>query len=180
MKLTLLPIFAALAAAGNQTLFPFEVIANAPGTPVDRLRLAASNLSFSLGGQTTTFCPLQDGCPPGNHTVIDASGGALDVIVPGGQRIFINPAGAVSFTQAHSTFIPPGSTLGPFFQSQGVWHFRGPGAFDFMACPTPSRIWQVFAAQRNVTVPLGNVTACVRFVAVVIPFLTGPGAFQYV
>ncbi|RHZ65698.1 putative IgE binding protein [Aspergillus thermomutatus] len=180
MRLMLLTFLAALAAAENQTLTPFEVRASAPGTPIHNRMMTASNLTFFLNGQTASFCPLQTGCPSGNHTVLNANASSLDVLVPGGQQIYASPDGAVHYTQAHSAFIPPGSSTGPFFQADGVWHFTGLGARDFMACPTANHRWEVFVALRNATVPLGNVTACLPFVAMAIPFLAPEaGAFQY-
>lgn len=99
--------------------------------------------------------------------------------MPGGQQIFVTGDGAVHFTPAHSPSIPPGASTGPFSQAGGAWHFTGLGARDFMACPTAGR-FRVFAALRNATVPSGNVTSCVPFVAVVIPFVSSQaGAFQY-
>ncbi|GIJ84761.1 hypothetical protein Asppvi_003612 [Aspergillus pseudoviridinutans] len=181
MRLMLLSFLAALAAAENQTAgIPFEVRASAPGTPVNDRMMTASNLTFFLNGQTASTCPLASGCPPGNRTVLNGDASSLDVLVPGGQQIFVTGDGAVHFTPAHSPSIPPGASTGPFSQAGGAWHFTGLGARDFMACPTTDRRWRVFAALRNATVPAGNVTACVPFVATVIPFVSSqPAAFQY-
>ncbi|KAF4155164.1 hypothetical protein CNMCM6936_005506 [Aspergillus lentulus] len=181
MRLMLLSLLAALAAAENQTTgVPFQVRASAPGTPVDNRMMTASNLTFFLNGQTASTCPLSSGCPPGNRTVLNGDASSLDVLVPGGQQIFVTGDGAVHFTPAHSPSIPPGASTGPFSQAGGAWHFTGLGARDFMACPTSVNRWRVFAALRNATVPGVNVTACVPFVATVIPFVSSqPGAFQY-
>ncbi|KAF7114506.1 hypothetical protein CNMCM5793_008810 [Aspergillus hiratsukae] len=182
MRLMLLSFLAALAAANkNQTAgIPFVVRASAPGTPVDNRTMTASNLMFFLNGQTASSCPLSSGCPPGNRTVLNGDASSLNVLVPGGQQIFVTGDGAVHFTPGGSPSIPPGASTGPFSQAGGAWHFTGLGARDFMACPTADRRFRVFAALRNATLPSGNVTSCVPFVARVIPFVSPQAAaFQY-
>lgn len=73
------------------------------------------------------------------------------VEVPGGQRIYVAPTGALSFTAPHSGAIPPGSaqvaftnTPGPSF---GYFSFQGLGATGFVACPVENGgpVYQVFA-----------------------------------
>ena len=80
----------------------------------------------------------------------------------------------MSFTQAHSAYIPPGSSTGPFEYFQGVrwarYVFRGWGASGFMACPDQNRRWQVFAAVQNASVPSGDVADCLGFDALATPW----------
>lgn len=109
-----------------------------------------------------------------------------DVIVPGGQSIYVDPKGALSFTAPHSAYMPPGSSTGPFKytpgQPFGTWTFSGQGASGFMACPVPPQNatavsrrassaprWQVFAARQNATVPTGKVADCLGFEALAVP-----------
>lgn len=112
-------------------------------------------------------------------------------MVPGGQRIYVDRSGALSFTVPHSGYVPAGSSEGPFKYtpgtSQGTWSYSGQGASGFMACPakqpkptataspvrreTPSSAprWQVFAALQNATVPSGKVNDCIGFDALAMP-----------
>lgn len=108
-----------------------------------------------------------------------------NVMVPGGQRIFVDPSGALGFTQAHSASIPPGSALGPFEytpgDSFGHFTFKGFGAKGFMACPAEDNRWQVFAAIQNATVPGGDVSKCLGFSALApTAKKQGPAAWQYI
>ncbi|KAJ5889623.1 hypothetical protein N7504_010433 [Penicillium tannophilum] len=114
-----------------------------------------------------------------------------DVVVPGGQSIYVAPSGALSFTTPHSGYIPAGSSQGPFVYTPGAsgnplgtWTYTGQGASGFMACPVPASntgsaaarraaaaappTWQVYAAQQNATVPTGNVTDCLGFDALAV------------
>lgn len=106
-----------------------------------------------------------------------------DVEVPGGQQVYIGPHGALRFTQAHSAFIPPGSSLGPFKYEPGCpfshYTYTGEGASGFMACPKNNR-WQVFAAIENATVPSGNVADCLSFNALAVTYKGPIPAWQYV
>jgi len=105
------------------------------------------------------------------------------VEVPGGQQIYVDPSGALSFTQAHSASIPPGSAIGGLVYEPGnPWShytFNGWGASGFMACPTDNR-WQVFAAMQNATVPSGNVGDCLGFSAMALTYKGPVPAWQYV
>ncbi|GAA90599.1 hypothetical protein AKAW_08713 [Aspergillus luchuensis IFO 4308] len=106
-------------------------------------------------------------CPPGNETIIVGDNGLVrtpsppythphppiqpptnttpsgdlnhqSVSVPGGQQIYILSTGALSFTAPHSSYMPPGSSTGPFSYTPGTpygsWNYTGsPGGF--IACP---------------------------------------------
>lgn len=109
------------------------------------------------------------------------------VEVPGGQQLYVGPDGALGFTQAHSTSMPVGSTVGPFTYTPGspIGHytFDGWGASGFMACPdnaeNPSS-WQVFGALQNATVPTGNVGDCLGFDASTSSYSGPVPAWQYI
>lgn len=64
----------------------------------------------------------------------------LDVLVPGGQRMYIRPNGALGYTQAHSGSIPTGSTVTGFTYTPGIkfgtFGINLPGAAGLLACPT--------------------------------------------
>ncbi|KAE8152403.1 hypothetical protein BDV25DRAFT_67183 [Aspergillus avenaceus] len=174
----LLPL---LAAAAEPT--PFGVMSSHSASPVHLLPMNAAGQKFWLGGETSSYCPISSGCPDGKYTVFAAGGGALDVVVPGGQQVYVDEDGALSFTQAHSAYIPPGSSLGPFEHKPGkpfgYYSFNGWGATGFMACPTEDSRWQVFAAIHNATVPQGNVNDCIGFSALAVPSNATAGAWQY-
>ncbi|KAL4866087.1 hypothetical protein BDV12DRAFT_139428 [Aspergillus spectabilis] len=189
---SLLPLLAAAAPASSTPNHPpaFTVTSSRSASPIHLLPLNAAGQSFYLGGSPTTYCPLPSGCPTGNNsTVFAGNGGSLSVTVPGGQQIYVSPAGALKFTQAHSANIPPGSSRGPFeyipptggsASGFGHYEYQGWGASGFMACPTEDSKWQVFAALQNATVPGGDVSKCLGFSAVAVPRNETGGVWQYV
>ncbi|KAI0547051.1 hypothetical protein F4679DRAFT_555672 [Xylaria curta] len=87
----------------------------------------ASGGKFYVNKPTETYCPsgvngLDCSDFDGSETVFDLGyndGMGLDVTVPGGQQVYIAPDGSLSFTQAHSAYIPPGSTVFGFWREQG-------------------------------------------------------------
>lgn len=109
-----------------------------------------------------------------------------DVVVPGGQAIYVDPKGALRFTTPHSAYEPAGSSDGPFAYTPGTtfghWSYTGQGASGFMACPSSNGTvttrrarraaaapkYQVFAALQNATVPSGNVADCIGFDALAV------------
>ena len=106
-----------------------------------------------------------------------------DVEVPGGQQVYVDPFGALSFTQAHSASIPPGSAIGGLVYEPGTpwshYSFTQWGASGFMACPTTDNRWQVFAAISNAIVPSGDVSDCLGFSAIALPYEGSTPAWQY-
>ncbi|KAJ6113396.1 hypothetical protein N7523_006713 [Penicillium sp. IBT 18751x] len=199
MKVSAVLSFASLAAAlpssrtTKSSNAPFSVTAARSGSEIHFLPLTASGGHFWLGGKSQTYCPSSVGasCGKQDDTII-YGGNALDVVVPGGQQIYVDASGALSFTVPHSGYIPAGSSTGPFKYtpgaSFGTWTYSGQGASGFMACPvpqapssssatpsataTPSSVarrsaqpskWQVYAALQNATVPSGQVSDCLGF-----------------
>jgi hypothetical protein len=61
---------------------------------------------------------------------------AMDTLVPGGQQVYLDPFWNVGYTQAHSAFIPPGSTTTGFaaYHGGGFVNLNGNGA-GWVACP---------------------------------------------
>ncbi|WEW61453.1 hypothetical protein PRK78_006943 [Emydomyces testavorans] len=188
-----IPLLAAAAPASEleqcKPSYPpkIGVISSRSASPIHLLPMNAAGRAFWLGAPTQTYCPTVVGnaCPPGKDTVI-AGLSSLDVLVPGGQQMYVEPSGAVGFTQAHSASIPPGSYIGGFKYrpgpGHGVYSFTGWGATGFMACPSPkAKYYQVFANIKNATVPSGNIKDCLGFVALAFNY-TGPSpaAWQYV
>ncbi|KAF2963344.1 hypothetical protein GQX73_g10230 [Xylaria multiplex] len=73
----------------------------------------ASGGKFYIGRPTQTYCP--DGVVDCSHftgtetVFVPGYDGRLGlrVNVPGGQQVYVAPDGSLSFTQAHSAYIPP-------------------------------------------------------------------------
>ncbi|OGM45715.1 IgE-binding protein [Aspergillus bombycis] len=149
----LLPLLAAAAPTAPENP-PFNVMATRSASPIHFLPMTASGQKFYLGGETTSYCPISEGCPPGNQTVFAPGGYGLNVMVPGGQQVYVDPNGALSFTQAHSAYIPEAPP----------WDYR----------------WQVFAAVQNATVPKGNVAECLGFNALANKAAPEAAAWQYI
>ncbi|KAJ5100568.1 hypothetical protein N7456_006620 [Penicillium angulare] len=167
----------------------FGVIAARSGSPIHFLPLTASGSHFFLGGESSTYCPSEvvPGCSRRTNDTIIYGQSALDVVVPGGQAIYVDRSGALSFTTPHSGYMPAGSSSGPFVYTPGnsqnplgSWTYNGEGASGFMACPVPraqptgnsaarraassaAPTWQVYAALQNATVPTGKVNDCLGF-----------------
>ncbi|KAJ5724563.1 hypothetical protein N7493_006291 [Penicillium malachiteum] len=182
-----LPLLAAAAPAAQASIPPsFGVMAVRSGSPIHYAQMNAAGQKFWLGGSTSSYCPSIDGivCPPGNQTVFASGGNAMDVEVPGGQQVYVDPTGALSFTQAHSASIPAGSAVGGLIYETGEpWNhytFSGWGATGFMACPTSDNRWQVFAAMQNATVPSGDVDDCLGFSALALTYNGDVPAWQYI
>ncbi|KAJ5475757.1 hypothetical protein N7475_001486 [Penicillium sp. IBT 31633x] len=197
--LALAPLVAALPSSkGKSSNAPFGVISARSASPIHLQPLNAAGSYFWLGGNAQTYSPVP-GIPETNQTVI-TGGHFLDVQVPGGQAIYVDPKGALRFTSPHSAYEPAGSSDGPFAYTPGTsfghWTYSGQGASGFMACPTtngtagyrrsrrgaaPAPKWQVYAALKNATVPSGNVDDCLGFDALAVSVnSTAPAAWEYI
>lgn len=168
--------------------------------------MQARGQNFYLGGSPATYCPQPPvtECPAGLATIFAGLGGLVsfgffpwsapnsnlpqNVLVPGGQVIYVRRDGSLGFTQAHSSSYPPGAivgghlnyakTEGAQFGTLGTQAF---GAKGFMACPTEVQGYQVFAAIGNATAPGGDLAACFGFDALTVDETdTSRGAWQYV
>jgi hypothetical protein len=134
----------------------FSVISARSASPIHLQPLTARGGKFYLGGgPPSSYCPVEQvgsACPSGNATVL--AGGdktlSMGVIVPGGQEVYIAPDGSMSYTQAHSAFVPEGSVRDQFSREapQGSNSF-GYLNFEtgFVGCPTSNSTltgYQVF------------------------------------
>jgi len=116
----------------------YTLTASNPQVPaVDGQPVTACGQHWTVGGRTCAYCPdvVQPNCPAGASTALVAPG-AMDAVVPGGQLFYLDPSGNVAYTQAHSAYIPAGSTVG------GVTAYRGgglvnlnSGGWGWVACP---------------------------------------------
>ncbi|KAL2217023.1 IgE-binding protein [Thermoascus aurantiacus ATCC 26904] len=193
---SLLPLLAAAAPAiqaRDTQASAFTVTASHSGSSIHLLPMEAAGQYFWLGGNASTYCPENvANCPAGTETVFAPGGGALDVEVPGGQKIYVDPSGALRFTQAHSANIPAGSSQGPFTYTAGnpfgKYTYDGEGAKGWMACPLQNKvkgqlIYQVFVNMPNAKPPTGKVEDCIGFDALAKPYESKnntAAAWQYI
>ncbi|KAB5557840.1 carbohydrate-binding module family 52 protein [Coniochaeta sp. 2T2.1] len=120
---------------------PFTLTASNPGLPIDGKAVTACGQHWSIDGETCSYCPSQQvgsACPAGNITAMFASEGraAMDTMVPGGQGVYLDPYWNVGYTQAHSAYIPPGSTVEGLvaYNGGGFVNLNGNG-YGWAACP---------------------------------------------
>ena len=112
--------------------------------------------------------------------------GLQNVLVPGGQLIYVRTDGSLGFTQAHSASYPTGAIIGgdlTYSKTDGAQFgtlgTRAFGATGFVACPIKDQGYQVFAAI-NATEADSPLAGCLGFNALTIDE-TDPsrGAWQY-
>ncbi|KAI1736034.1 hypothetical protein F4680DRAFT_433192 [Xylaria scruposa] len=120
-------------------------------------QINASGGKFYINKPTETWCPSDiDGLDcskfDGSETVFGlgyADRMGLDDSVPGGQQVYIAPDGSLSFTQAHSAYIPPGSTVTGFSREPDSGYLRIADR-QWAICPSSGGyqrevIYQIFA-----------------------------------
>ncbi|KAK0637401.1 carbohydrate binding-domain-containing protein [Bombardia bombarda] len=121
---------------------PFILTASNPTLSIDGQPINAGFGKWLIGGTTQSYCPVEQvgaSCPPGNITAIYAGAGdgaAMDVIVPGGQQVYLDPFWSVAYTQAHSAYVPSGSirTGLAAYAGGGFINLNGNG-WGWVACP---------------------------------------------
>lgn len=97
------------------------------------------------------------------------------VIVPGGQRFYINALGALAYTRAHSGIIPENSIVGEIqaFQEGGFIYAAGGGWY---ACPASEPgVYQIFNRLEGVVLD----AACIGINIAVNSLEGGLFAWQY-
>ncbi|WQF88279.1 hypothetical protein CDEST_13293 [Colletotrichum destructivum] len=131
LSLLLAPV--ALVAAKSFTLLaytsgPFEDCTKSP----EELTINARDGRFWIGAlRPTTHCPDFSGanCPPGNTTVVDDLFRQLQISKQGGQRVYADPDGVISYTPGGDsaiTAMPPGSNFNAFVKtSVKAPHIKG-------------------------------------------------------
>ncbi|KAI4241877.1 MAG: hypothetical protein L6R40_004276 [Gallowayella cf. fulva] len=182
----------------QETPIQFGIIAARSASPVHLQSVNANGQAFWIGKDTATYCPLNPAsqCPPGNLTVFAAGNGGASLydVVPGGQQIYVAPNGKLSYTQAHSGYIPPGSAVQTFNATKGTvngqlgsFTFKGLGGSGFLACPSkksktngyPYQVFVDVAALSDKDVPSGCKKDCLGFSALTAPYDGQPAAWQY-
>ncbi|KAF2746915.1 hypothetical protein M011DRAFT_392483, partial [Sporormia fimetaria CBS 119925] len=170
------------ATAAAQTSY-FGVMSTRSASPVHLLPLTARGGKFYLGGgPPSSYCPEQETvkpyCPPGTETTL--AGGyewlSLGVVVPGGQRVYIAPDGSMSYTQAHSAYMPPGSIQDGWSRTEGAQFGNLRWTNGLIACPTDveGQGYQVFGQIEGKEFDGG----CLGFNALTVN-VTEAGAWQY-
>jgi len=183
MKITTFTAALALPAlAFAQSDVPFAVIAARSASPIHLQSVNANGLKFWIGKPTSSFCPDEPSinCTDFQTNATFFAGGnvtlGMDTEVPGGQGAYIASDGSLSFTEAHSGFVPPGSLQLNFTKEEGPsFGVLGWTGGDFVACPSAngSAPYQVFAPIAGF-----NLTGCLGFDALT-SNVTGKGAWQY-
>ena len=138
--LSLASIAAAMPTARNTQATKFTGLAIHSGSEIQYLSVNADQLSLWLGRDTSTYCPEQAGVncpssPPPTAFVhgADSDGLSMSTTVPGGQICYVDAAGNLKFTQAHSANTGEGSYLTGFsIDSDNHLQFQGQ---DWLACP---------------------------------------------
>jgi len=163
----------------------FGVVSARSASPIHLQSLTARGGKFYLGGgPPSSYCPAEtigaENCPPGNSTVLAGGAGTLSlgVVVPGGQQVYVAPDGALSYTVAHSAYIPEGSDIDGFSRTAptngnafGYLNFET----GFVACPAAEgEGYQVYG--QITTGTFGD--DCLGFSALTVA-TEKPGAWQY-
>lgn len=168
-------------AAGVLAQSPFGIMSTRSASPVHLLPLTARGGKFYLGGPApSSYCPpqVEPNCPTGTQTLL--VGGtetlSLDVVVPGGQQVYIGPDGAMSYTQAHSAYVPPGSIRDGWSKTEGENFGNLQWERGLIACPAAEQGqgYQVFGQVEGVIFG----PECLGFNSLTFN-ATGPGAWQY-
>ncbi|KAI4863313.1 hypothetical protein F4820DRAFT_427303 [Hypoxylon rubiginosum] len=106
----------------------------------------ASGGKFWVNKDTSAYCPdgiegLDCTLYPGSRTVFAGGNNtvSLDVSVPGGQQVYVAPDGSLSYTTAHSAFMPNGSIVTGFSRSRseafGAPIYWGMDGRSWLICP---------------------------------------------
>ncbi|KAL8995876.1 MAG: hypothetical protein Q9169_004484 [Polycauliona sp. 2 TL-2023] len=205
--LTLLPLAFSSPIETRDDYTPplnFGAIAARSTAPFHLQTINASDHSFWIGKETAAYCPPipEFQCPIKPQTVFAAGGGgaSLDVVVPGGQSIYVAPNGKLSYTFAHSASIPAGSavktftaTIPPAKEGEGIplgsFNFKGLGGGGFLACPShkvgskegpfPYQVFVSVPALSDKDVPSGCKEDCLGFSAVIVEYKGNEIVWQY-
>ncbi|XXG98222.1 hypothetical protein Hte_004544 [Hypoxylon texense] len=125
----------------------------------------ASGGKFWVNRGTSAYCPegiegLDCTLYPGSRTVFGGGNNtvSLDVSVPGGQQVYVAPDGALSYTTAHSAFMPNGSIVTGFSRTRsesfGAPVNWGMDGHSWLICPVGEgepreKTYQLFSLAGN-------------------------------
>ncbi|TAQ85189.1 hypothetical protein B7494_g6489 [Chlorociboria aeruginascens] len=165
---SLLAVAATAAPAAyqaRQTPSPFVMISLHSTSAVHLASINANEEGFYVYRDTQSYCPDQDGvvCPAGTVTAVAGNDTlAMDVEVPGGQQVYIDPSGALKYTIAHSASIPTGAVVDGFIytpqSSVGTVGNLAHGTDGIFACPVGDGSYQILVQIPGTTF---DSTACI-------------------
>ncbi|KAI9710237.1 MAG: hypothetical protein M1820_002730 [Bogoriella megaspora] len=146
---------------------PFILQVLSSDSNLDGHYVQACTQKFWIGEGPCTFCPEDitkaGQCPTATQTQL-FEGHGMNVAVPGGQRYYLNPDGAFSYTVAHSNYTPPHAIVGSTAYTDGMFIYENvkyPPA-TWIACPKMGSstldggqsavkgTWQIFAQLKGV------------------------------
>lgn len=167
---------------------PFQLTVSNPNLPaIHGKAITAGGLHLGIGGTTSSYCPdvVGSACPPGTITSLVAGDGraSMNVMVPGGQQVYLRPDWNLGYTQAHSAYIPPGSLTTGFgaYQGGGFVNLNGNG-WPWVACPPTASgggggLWNLVAKNSS---NAASLSTCTPINLKINPLpQTGPSAWQY-
>ncbi|KAK8183439.1 IgE-binding protein [Phyllosticta capitalensis] len=173
-----------LAAAPSALAASFYGLSARSASPIHLQSINAAESAFWIGKPTSSYCPesVVENCPAGNETIFAGGDNTLflDVEVPGGQQVYVKPDGSLTYTVAHSAYMPEGSKSTGFHLNNGT-SSSGLGSLTYglgwVACPTGNSTtgfpYQIYAA-------FVNKTGCLGFDFLTSNVLTDKvGAWQY-
>ncbi|KAK6523998.1 hypothetical protein TWF694_005666 [Orbilia ellipsospora] len=137
----------------------YSFLALRSASPIHFQSWNANSGNIWLGKPTAKYCPVAPAqCPKGTGTSFYVDNqywtASMNTVVPGGQQLYIDPHGALAYTQAHSASIPSGSLTTGFQvkQSGGLWYFSHCEG-GFLACPLKKGTtgpWKIFIDGKRV------------------------------
>jgi len=141
---TLLAGTAAATPIAERSTGAFGLVALKTGSDLQFASIVANGGQLWIGKETASYCPESVGaaCPAGNETSFAAGANAnvgMNVIVPGGQQLYISTDYAVSYTTAHSADTHGGKAQGWVYTAapEGrVGSLTFPD-YGFLACASP-------------------------------------------
>ena len=141
----------AVATSSPAPVYPkvFGGLALRSGSAIHFANVNANGTNFWLNKGSATYCPggVVDPCPAQNSTIFvggNTGGLALDVTVPGGQQVYVDSAGALRYTIAHSGNTGVGSSTKGFSIADNVrLQYKNN---DWLACPYDDVAYVVFSA----------------------------------
>ncbi|KAF7945582.1 hypothetical protein EAE96_010349 [Botrytis aclada] len=168
------PIVSARAASNA-----FGLISIRSGTDLQNQAITASGGRLWIGKETSSYCPLETGCPAGTSTTFVAGESTLglNTEVPGGQQVYVGTDYSVSYTQPHSADTHGGKASG-FVYTAGENGGIGSLSFTdygFIACRDTDGSYGVFLT------PGGSGTGnCTGIAVGTVPYTgEGPSAWEY-
>lgn len=157
------------------TTSSFAGLAIRSGSEIQYATVNANGGYFYLGRSTETYCPSSIYTCPGDNSTLFVGGNstlALAVETPGGQEVYVDGNGALTFTVPHSASLAAGAKTTGFSKSDGS-HLTFEGK-DWYACPEDDGSFQVYAV--NGTSPASD---CLSFSWLIDASYETLGAWEY-